>query len=229
MLNTVFFDLDGTLCHPRTRFRAVLAASCAPVFAAHPDLPAEALLYAWSAAIEAPGPSLVAPSLARAFAMCSLVVPQAVVEECAQALLSNWVAEQEWVPGAPDVLETLVGGGVRLGIITNGPSDAQRAVITKLGLERWCRWTLVSGDADIGVRKPEPGVFTLALARAGVAGSSAWFVGDAPVNDIQGAARVGMRTCWFTNEENILPHGVPTPTARISALADLPDVLARFA
>lgn len=224
---TVFFDLDGTLCQPHQRFRAVFTAACAPLVSASPMVPIEALLYAWSAVLERPGPAATLGCLAAACELCSIAPDPASVAACASALNAAWVGEQAWMTGAPDVLDHLREGGARLGIITNGPSDAQRAVIAALGLDALVEWVVVSGDAEVGLRKPASGIFAYALQRAGVEAHDAWFVGDAPVNDIQGASRVGMRTCWLAEEDEVLPRGVPTPTARISQLAELPDVLAR--
>lgn len=164
--------------------------------------------------------------LTAACEMCGIAPDLALVEACASELNAAWVGVQEWVPGAPEMLEVLRQRGARVGIITNGPSDAQRAVIAALGLGTRVEWIVVSGDDGVGVRKPAPAIFAHALALAEIEASAAWFVGDAPVNDVQGASRAGMRTCWYTKEEHVLPRGIPAPDARISQLAELPDVLA---
>jgi putative hydrolase of the HAD superfamily len=50
----------------------------------------------------------------------------------------------------------------------------------------------VLSSANIGVEKPHPEAFTIAVAQYGN-GTEAWMVGDNPVADIDGARRVGIR------------------------------------
>jgi hypothetical protein len=48
------------------------------------------------------------------------------------------------------------------------------------------------------VQKPDPRIFAHALAQIGCRASDTWFVGDHPVNDVLGAAAVGLRAIWLT-------------------------------
>jgi putative hydrolase of the HAD superfamily len=50
----------------------------------------------------------------------------------------------------------------------------------------------------VGVKKPDARIFAQALAAVGCRASQAWFVGDHPVNDVLGAAAVGLRPIWLT-------------------------------
>ena len=49
----------------------------------------------------------------------------------------------------------------------------------------------------IGIKKPDPRIFARPWRR-GCHASQAWFVGDHPVNDVLGAAAVGLRPIWLT-------------------------------
>lgn len=104
-------------------------------------------------------------------------------------------------------------------------TTAQRAVVAYLGLEAHFRWLLISGDADIGRRKPDPAIFALAAGRAGQIPASILYVGDSAVNDIAGASAAGLRTCWVNPSRLTLPTAVPAPDLEISDLADLPAAL----
>lgn len=226
---TLFFDLDGTLCAPRERFAQVFDASCAPLLAIAPEVTTADLLAAWSVAVEEPGPATTASCIARVCEMCDVRASSDLIEQCAETQNATWARTQTWMPDAQEMLSTLTDWGARIGLLTNGPSDAQRAVVSALGLDAWCRWIVVSGDAEVGVRKPEPGVFAFALTLAGARAETSWFVGDNPVNDIAGAARAGMRTCWLARPGKTYPADVPPPTARVTSLADLPALLAAHA
>jgi FMN phosphatase YigB (HAD superfamily) len=222
---TLFFDLDKTLCHPRTPFTPIFFASCAPLL--DPSSPAAPkLLQAWNEALEAPGPSTTAGCLARALAVCEIPAPEQLVAACARSLVTDWSATQEIALGAPDTLE-LLARRHPLGIITNGPSDSQHAVINALHLGDTFRWRIVSGDTSVGVRKPAKGIFQHALALSGGQAKDTWYIGDSLVNDIAGAAGVGWRTCWISAPDERVTAGLPAPDARIARLDELPQVISR--
>jgi len=97
-------------------------------------------------------------------------------------------------------------------------------VIAALSLAPRSRWIVVSGDADVGIRKPRPGVFALALERAGCEPREALHVGDSPANDIGGAAAAGMRTCRI-GDAAAYPDGIRRPDLTLGAVAELPGRL----
>ena len=51
----------------------------------------------------------------------------------------------------------------------------------------------------VGLRKPDPAIFALAVTDLGVDAASTLFVGDNPEVDIVAAAAAGLQTAWFRN------------------------------
>lgn len=115
-------------------------------------------------------------------------------------------------------LDELRRRGLKLAVITNGPSAMQRRKLAVLGLEHLFAAILVSEEE--GVRKPDAEIFRRALARLGVAPHEALFVGDHPVADIEGAHRAGLRTAW-----KFVPYWPPV-VAVTPIIHDLSEVLA---
>ncbi|HEX5440430.1 MAG TPA: HAD family hydrolase [Ktedonobacterales bacterium] len=226
MSATLFFDLDNTLCRPRAPFLPIFLESCAPLLAS-PLVDDQTLLRAWGEALEAPGRSTTAGCLARALAACGAPAEEQVVTSCASTLAANWAAAQELAPAAKSTLANLAGR-YPLGIITNGPSDAQHAVIAALHLERFFRWRIVSGDPTVGIRKPQRGIFDLACDLSASQPERTWYIGDSLVNDIAGAAGAGWRTCWITATDEHLAAGLPAPDARITRLDELPRIIGQY-
>lgn len=224
---TLFFDLDKTLCHPRVAFIQIFTASCAPLLDAATEAQSLSLLNAWAEALEEPGPSATAACLTRALAASEISAQEHLIERCARALIVNWAETQELDSGVSDMLAHLARLHP-LGLITNGPSDAQRAVITALGLNSIFRWRIVSGDETVGIRKPNREIFQMALAMSGSLPENTWYIGDSPINDIAGAAGVGWRTCWISPPDEHFTEGLPAPDARISRLDELPQAISRF-
>lgn len=226
MSATLFFDLDNTLCRPRAPFLAIFLESCAPLLAS-PQVDAQTLLRAWGEALEAPGHSTTAGCLTRALAACGALVSEQLVASCARSLATNWAATQELAAGAESTLADLAKRHP-LGIITNGPSDSQHAVIAALQLERFFRWRIVSGDATVRIRKPQRGIFDLVCAISASQPEHTWYIGDSLVNDIAGAAGAGWRTCWISAPDASIAAGLPTPDARITRLDELPQIIGQF-
>jgi len=219
-LAAIFFDLDGTLCIPTVPFRDVFGEVVEPLLHRRSDLTLAGILHRWSDALMLPGPSTTAGCFRQVLVACDIAPEEGLVADLAGRLNARWAANQALQPAAQSVLQQL-GATWPLGLITNGPSDAQRAVVDALSLTSMFRWLLVSGDADLGVRKPAPAIFARATCLAGCPPSNALYVGDSAVNDVAGAAAAGWRTCWLNSPAVAIPAFVPKPDLEIRDLADL--------
>jgi len=101
------------------------------------------------------------------------------------------------IPEARSGLRALAETGVALGVVSNADGlMAQRLrdleilqVGPGLGVEVGC----VIDSGAVGVMKPDPRIFELALTALDVAASDAWYVGDMPAFDVVGARRAGLR------------------------------------
>lgn len=121
-------------------------------------------------------------------------------------------------PEAPRLL-TALGARYRLGLITNGPSWSQRPKIERFDLAAYMHSIIVS--EEVGVAKPDPQIFHIALNTLAVAPGEALFVGDSPENDLWGAAQAGMPAIWINRHGATLPADAPQPIAVIDGLRDL--------
>src|SRR5207249_2093374 len=103
------------------------------------------------------------------------------------------------------LLDSLRDRGLRTAIVANAwpePGRLLRGDAERLGVAD--RMDTMVFSTDAGVRKPDPAIFQRALDELGVDGTSALFVGDSLVHDVQGAAGVGMITVqalWFRADE----------------------------
>ena len=102
------------------------------------------------------------------------------------------------------LLKELKARGYLTGVITNGPSVLQNHKMDTSGLRPYCDIVVVSGDE--GVHKPDPRLFEITAERLGVKPQECVYVGDHPINDIQGALSAGMRAIrmnfgWFKDKD----------------------------
>lgn len=82
-----------------------------------------------------------------------------------------------------------------IGMITNGPTAIQQPKIDLLQIEHLFPFILIS--ESVGIWKPDPAIFHMALEKAGVAVEDAVYVGDSPIADVPGAKAAGMRSVWI--------------------------------
>ena len=124
----------------------------------------------------------------------------------------------------PEVRATLqsLAGQARLGILTNGMPAAQGAKLRHLGLDRYFEIVVASASVEVG--KPAREIFEHALGLLQVSPQDAVMVGDSQQGDIQGAARVGMRTVWINRQAVGAAEG--GCTAELPDLSALPSLLA---
>lgn len=121
-------------------------------------------------------------------------------------------------PEAYDIL-SILRRTFNLGIISNGPISTQREKLQIIGLGHFFDVIVVSGELGIG--KPEPGIFLKALELMGVTPNEALYVGDSLTLDVLGAQNVGMYAIWINRGKVNKPKDAPTPELEISALSDL--------
>lgn len=122
-------------------------------------------------------------------------------------------------PNSLPLLKELKKRGYITGVITNGPSILQNHKMDTSGLRPYCDIVIVSGD--VGVHKPDPALFIYTADKLGLKTDECVYVGDHPVNDIQGALASGMHAIrmnhgWFKDED--LRPDVPVITDIIDVL-----------
>jgi putative hydrolase of the HAD superfamily len=120
--------------------------------------------------------------------------------------------------GLAETLSALHAWGIHLGIVTNGEVQFQAPKIQQLAIGHYLS-TVVISEA-VQVQKPDPRIFAHALAALGCAAGHTWFVGDHPINDVLGAAAVGLRPIWLTGVQPWPPEH-PAPQWQIAELDEL--------
>ena len=123
-------------------------------------------------------------------------------------------------PGAVEALARLHERGVRLALMTNGPSGDQRAKIERFGLARYFDALLIEGELGFG--KPDPRVYRHALDALDANPRSTWSAGDNLEWDVAGPQRLGVHGIWVNSRGEGLPPDSPVrPDRIVQALRDL--------
>ncbi len=134
-------------------------------------------------------------------------------------LFEHFASAESWelFPDVEPALSGLCRRGVRLGIVSNFDGRLT-AVCNALGIAHHFSAVIMSGR--IGYAKPDPRIFSAALARLGTVAARALHVGDSAVEDLEGARAAGLRALLIRRELS----GGSRPT---DAIGDLRELLVR--
>ncbi|MFQ5601563.1 MAG: HAD-IA family hydrolase [Candidatus Krumholzibacteriia bacterium] len=128
----------------------------------------------------------------------------------------------EFVPEAPETLETLLAQGRRLGIIS-GMDSRLYDVLAAFGIDHY--FDVVCLSFRTGYSKPDTRLFEDALLRAGATAGRSVHVGDSLTGDVQGALDAGLTALYLDPEGH---PGAPPAAHAIRKLSEIPPLLERL-
>ena len=105
-----------------------------------------------------------------------------------------------------------------LTIISNGFKEVQYYKFEHSGLAPYFTHTFIS--EEVGINKPQPGIFQIALERNAITADEAVMIGDSYSSDIDGAKAAGIDQIWIHEGETS-----ETATHIVPNLADVMKVL----
>ena len=105
-----------------------------------------------------------------------------------------------------------------LTIISNGFKEVQYYKFEYSGLAPYLTHTLIS--EEIGINKPQPEIFRIALKRNGITADEAVMIGDSYSSDIAGAKAAGIDQIWIHEGET-----EETATYTVSKLIEVMNII----
>jgi 2-haloacid dehalogenase len=100
------------------------------------------------------------------------------------------------IPGTVDVLADLRSAGVRLVALSNWSAEMFPVARERFDFLAWFEEIVISGD--VGVNKPDRGIFEHLIENFGVEPAAALFVDDSSAN-VEAAKALGFRAIKFTD------------------------------
>jgi 2-haloacid dehalogenase len=136
--------------------------------------------------------------------------------------LMNLYLTLDAFPEVPDVLKRLKTAGVRTAILSNGSPMMLDAAVKEAGLGSLL--DAVLSVEEVGVYKPHPKVYQLAVDRLGVpAGAIAYESSNAW--DAYAASAFGMQVVWCNRYGQRLERLPGKPDRMVRSLAELPSLV----
>jgi putative hydrolase of the HAD superfamily len=140
----------------------------------------------------------------RVFAALGLAIDEGTTDAVACAYRDGYMAARRAMDGAAALLAEL-RPHARVAVVTNNLLEEQQNKLEYCGLAPLVD-ALVASE-DVGVSKPDPAIFRIALDRVGASKQDAVMVGDSWQADIAGAHAAGIRAVWFNPQR--LPRPLP--------------------
>ena len=224
MITTVSFDLDDTLWNPRPALIAADKAQWQALSEIHPQLTehfSQDRIFRCRKKVLEHAPSIIGDVTAlRLEVMIQLLTALGINAEQAASSTATafaaFMARRNDVVLFSDAIEVLkqLCETYRLVAITNGNANVFK---TELGVF----FELAIRADEVGIAKPDRGIFDLTWERLGCAATEVVHVGDSVESDVQGALNAGVTPVWYN------PNGEPNrlDVNEISSLTELPALL----
>ena len=123
------------------------------------------------------------------------------------------------IEGAVDAVRAVREAGYRVGVVSNAEGRVEQD-LKAAGFDGLLE--AVVDSHVVGVEKPDPRIFAIALERLGAEPSSTVFVGDVPAVDVEGARAAGIAPILL-DRHDLYPEA---PAPRLRAIGELPGFLA---
>ena len=210
-MNAAFFDFDGTLFDTRADLAATVNHTRRDL--GLKELPTDEVI----AHVGQGARYLLAhaiPETTRSFEELWEIFRSHYAEHCCETLVPY--------PGVRETLAELRERGWKLGVNTNKPEFAVRAIFEKFGFSEFFGEAIQAGGSKTAL-KPDPESIRACAARLNHRlGANDWMVGDS-WNDVECAARAGVKSAFCAFGFGRLADS--RPTVRVERFAELLDYL----
>ena len=122
------------------------------------------------------------------------------------------------IPGARRAVMDLRARGYRVAVVSNSDGTVAES-LEAAGFGDL--FELVIDSTTVGISKPDPGIFRLALDALDVAAGNAWYVGDSPYHDIGGAKAAGLAAAVLIDPLSL----GPSDQRSVMSIAELPELI----
>jgi putative hydrolase of the HAD superfamily len=233
----ILFDLDDTILksfeRPDLAWRHVVAQTLPSLDESSADRLADAIRSysrafwadperhkSWRMRMPEARRTIVAGAFASLAADGGAPPPSGMADDIADGFTAFYEEQVTLVADAYEVLDEIKRRGVRIALITNGATQAQRAKIDRFQLAH--RFDHLQIEEEVGFGKPDEQAYRHALEALAVAPHDAWMVGDNLEWEVAAPQRLGIFAIWADLHARGLPPSSPVrPDLTITALSQL--------
>lgn len=130
--------------------------------------------------------------------------------------------------GIEELLIKLQNKEIKIGIITDGRPEGQRAKINSLDLEHLVNNIIITDElGGIDFRKPNELAFRLMKAKFNVTFQEMVYIGDNQRKDFIAPLKLGMKAWWLRNEDGLFYSSQPLQNDKIQIVNNINDLIQR--
>lgn len=124
------------------------------------------------------------------------------------------------------VLKEIREMGIKTALITNGTPELQYFKLKSLELENCFDEIIVSGETPY--EKPDKRIFELMAEKLDIETNEMLYVGDHPVNDIDGSRKAGCIPVWVKTTGTWVFPEIEKPELQAETVKQIPDLIKRL-
>ena len=121
------------------------------------------------------------------------------------------------------VLKEIKNMGIKTALITNGTPELQYFKIKSLDMEDCFDEVIVSGETPY--EKPDERIFQLMAEKLGIKTEEMLYIGDHPVNDIDGSRNAGCVPVWVKTTGTWIFPEVEKPELQVETVEEIPQLI----
>ncbi len=196
MIKAVIFDFDGTLSNRKKNAYQTYDAYFADYFKDLSEIEYEALLQDMMF-YDADGTLDMETRMIPFLKKYGKDLPEDFTQVFSKFYTAHMYMRTELKEEALEVIRKLKEN-YKIAILSNGDPFSQHHKIDHVQIEPYFDEVMVSGD--IGIHKPDPGIFDLMARKLGLKNEECLMVGDVFSTDILGACKAGMTAVWMCTD-----------------------------
>lgn len=147
-------------------------------------------------------------------------------EEYAQSVLKCFITTTVKFDFAIPVLKEIRDMGIKTALITNGDSELQNFKIMSLGMTDCFDEIIISGET--AYEKPDPRIFQLMATSLDIKTNEMLYIGDHPLNDIEGSRKAGCIPVWVKTTGTWVFDEIEKPELQVETVKEIPDIIRKL-
>ena len=147
-------------------------------------------------------------------------------EEYAQSVLKCFITTTVKFDFAIPVLKEIRDMGIKTALITNGDSELQNFKIMSLGMTDCFDEIIISGET--AYEKPDPRIFQLMATSLDIKTNEMLYIGDHPLNDIEGSRKAGCVPVWVKTTGTWVFDEIEKPELQVETVKEIPDIIRKL-
>lgn len=121
------------------------------------------------------------------------------------------------------VLKELRERGYKVGLITNGTAQLQYKKLEMLELTDLFDEIIVSGETPY--EKPDKRIFLMMADKMGLNPDEMMYIGDHPMNDVEGSRRAGFVPVWVKTTGTWIFPEIEKPELQVETVEEIPNLI----